>query len=610
MRPDGTVGVDVNTEMCIKCGECIKACTHYARDYTDDTEDFMRDINSGLAVIVAPAIKMTFDGYWRHVLQWLRDKGVKHIYDVSFGADICTWAHLTYVKKNPDKKIISQPCAAIVNYVQHYAHQLIPYLSPVHSPMMCTAVYVKKKHGNIKIAVLSPCIAKKDEYNQTKLADYNVTFGKLLDYIKDNRISIPKTGHSKFEFDVFQGMAGAFYPRPGGLKDNLKLYAPNLNVINAEGAPGIYRTLDNYTNEKHSALPTVFDVLSCHHGCCVGPGLGVHPTIFGIDSVMHGVEKHTVKRKKRQTIAGKDALFMKFSRTLNLSDYTRGYEAIPYKIQLPTKMQLDDIFRTMGKTTNADKAFNCHACGFASCTELATAVFKGYAMYDSCLEYAAYKARQQSKKIENLLVEFSAVADELKEVVGHLNNDVVRVKEEAKAIDETGQSCANDMSETAVKLTRLEELSVDINHAMEMINENVKSYDDMTSNVNNIARQINILSINASVEAARAGEMGKGFAVVAEEVRSLAGNSAESVKEADNCNKQISHSIENVASIIETIKTTVDELMASVEHMKKNLNDMITDGNNINNCMSEVSQIADTISSLVEKTNMLNESSE
>jgi uncharacterized coiled-coil DUF342 family protein/NAD-dependent dihydropyrimidine dehydrogenase PreA subunit len=594
--------------MCIKCGECISACAHAARDYEDDTLDFMQNIGNGVAVIVAPAIKIAFDGYWRHVLQWLRDKGVNYIYDVSFGADICTWAHLVYVKKNPTKKIISQPCAAIVNYVQRYAHQLIPYMSPVHSPMMCTSVYLRKKHGNIKIAVLSPCIAKKDEYNQTGLADYNVTFGKLRDYIENNNIPIAKSGHSKFEFDVFQGMLGSFYPRPGGLKDNLKIYAPKLDVINAEGPPGIYRTLDNYTKENPGSLPTVFDVLSCTHGCCTGPGVGSHPSIFKIGSIMRGVEGYTVKRKNRQTVAGMDNLFMKFNRTLNLSDYCRGYKAIPYNIPLPSPRQLDDIFNTLGKFTKADREFNCHACGFATCTELATAVFKGFSNHDSCLEYAAYKAKKQAEKINRLLSEFAAVADELKVVANDLNHDVVLVKNEAQAIDETGATCSSNMGETAIKLTKLEELSVDINGAMEMINESVKNYKDMTSNVNNIARQINILSINASVEAARAGEMGKGFAVVAEEVRNLAGNSAESVREADNCDKQINHSIENVSTIIATIKITVDELMASVEQMKGGIGNMIQDGKNINSYMVDVERVSNKISELVEKTNMLNES--
>jgi NAD-dependent dihydropyrimidine dehydrogenase PreA subunit/ArsR family metal-binding transcriptional regulator len=608
IREDGSIGIDVNAEMCLKCGECTRACTHGARGYEDDTEAFMKDIGRGdLAVIVAPAIKIAFDGYWRHVLQYLREKGVKYIYDVSFGADICTWAHLVYVKRNPGKKIISQPCAAIVNYVQHYAHQLIPYMSPVHSPMMCTAVYAKKKLGNIKIAVLSPCIAKKSEFVQTGLADYNVTFGKLREYLERSGAKVTKSGNSKFEFDVFQGMTGAFYPRPGGLRDCLKLYAPKLNVKNAEGPPHVYRALDQYTTESPQSLPTVFDVLSCAHGCCSGPANGVHLSIFKMDSIMQGVEDYTVKRKKRQTIAGNDNLFMKFSRTLKLSDFTRGYTAIPYDMPVPSSKDLDEIFRNMGKVTKAEREYNCHACGFDSCTSFAGAIFKGLIVPESCLEYNAYLAKKQAVRINELLGEFAAVADELRGVVDDLNHDVSNVKTEAQAIDETGRVCAEDMSDTATQLGRLEELSVNINNAMDMINESVKSYNVMTSSVNHIARQINILSINASVEAARAGEAGRGFNVVAQEVRSLAGNSAASVKEADNCNKQINDAIENVSNIITTIKGTVDDLLLSVEKIKTGIDEMLTDGKNINTCMVNVEGVTSKISELVQKTTMLNE---
>ena len=48
--------------------------------------------------------------------------GLAHV--LGFGADICTWAHLRYLEKNPGKKLISQPCAAVVNYVQRHKPDL------------------------------------------------------------------------------------------------------------------------------------------------------------------------------------------------------------------------------------------------------------------------------------------------------------------------------------------------------------------------------------------------------------------------------------------------------------------------------------------------------
>ena len=55
--------------------------------------------------------------------------------------------HLKAVEEKKVGKIISQPCAALTDYILKYKHELIPYLSPVHSPMLCGAVYIKKICG-------------------------------------------------------------------------------------------------------------------------------------------------------------------------------------------------------------------------------------------------------------------------------------------------------------------------------------------------------------------------------------------------------------------------------------------------------------------------------
>ena len=193
---NGKTVISINETNCIHCGACTKACSHHARYYDDDTEAFFRDLANGsrITVMVAPSVKVAFENNWRQVLSFVRKSGAEKIYDVSFGADICTYMHLKAVAEKRVDKIISQPCAAITDYILKYRHELIPYLSPVHSPRLCGAVYIKKYIGdNNPIAVISPCIAKKTEFEDTGLVKYNITFAELRKYIKNNRINLPTT---------------------------------------------------------------------------------------------------------------------------------------------------------------------------------------------------------------------------------------------------------------------------------------------------------------------------------------------------------------------------------------------------------------------------------
>lgn len=273
----------INDSKCIKCGACISACSHSARYFEDDIEKFLADLKSGqeIVIIAAPSIKIAFDGNWRHALQWLRNNGVKNIYDVSYGADICTWAHLRYLEQHPGAKLISQPCAAVVNYIQRHKPELIPHLSPVQSPMMCIAIYIRKVLGFTgKIAALSPCIAKIDEFRETKdIINYNVTMDHLREYFKENKINLPSIKvYSEFEFDEHQGLEGAIYPKPGGLMKNLLIHSPEMDIVTSEGTDKLYKDLITYSTEQEKWLPTVFDVLNCENGCNGGPATAMSST--------------------------------------------------------------------------------------------------------------------------------------------------------------------------------------------------------------------------------------------------------------------------------------------------------------------------------------------
>lgn len=78
------------------------------------------------------------------------------------------------------------------------------------------------------------------------------------------------------------------------------------------------------------------------------------------------------------------------------------------------------------------------------------------------------------------------------------------------------------------------------------LNNNIDEINNFLSSITQIARQTNLLSLNAAIEAARAGETGKGFSVVANEIRKLAEESAGIVDEINQLTNQIKDRTQNV----------------------------------------------------------------
>ncbi|MCR5166662.1 MAG: 4Fe-4S binding protein [Oscillospiraceae bacterium] len=430
----------VNSERCIACGECVRACRHGARNFNDDLEKFLNDCKTSRKVmVVAPSIKTAFPRKWRNILNWFRSHGVAAIYDVSLGADICSWAHLKFIEDHPDEKIITQPCAAIVNYVKKYSVNLVDSLSPIHSPIACEAIYLRD-YLNVRedIAAFTPCIAKKDEFTEIGVVKYNITYKKVQDYFEKNNIKIPEENFEyTYNFDDQQGTLGGIYPRPGGLRDNLWFKDPDLNITNSEGVNKVYRELDMYSQIDPNHRPDVFDVLSCEFGCNTGPASGDNTSIFEIMSIMRDVEAEAKKDRregKARNIFGseRDKLYKKFDDTLDLSKFARSYDKPKKTSYTPKDSDLDPVFVSMGKITDADRHFDCHACGYNSCRDMAIAIYRGLNVPENCIVHAKTALSKRYGDVENVSKGVSDFANKLTADIENIYASLLSIDEKNK----------------------------------------------------------------------------------------------------------------------------------------------------------------------------------
>jgi hypothetical protein len=524
---------------------------------------------------------------------------------VSFGAELTVKSYIEHVKAAHPSLVIAQPCPALVTFMEIYSPGLLAHLAPADSPMMHTMKMVRRYYASYRdhrIAVISPCYAKRREFDEVGIGDYNVTINSLRAYMD-------RTGKSLASFEPMDysnppAERAVLFSSPGGLMRTVERESPEVarKVRKIEGPHTIYPYLEKLPAVLQKGMqPLLVDCLNCELGCNGGPGTpnrGKSP-----DEVEFPVEKRREEMQKSYRSGGRsDArararLGRVLSRFWDGKLYARTYvdRSASFRLARPNPAEAREIEHRMLKFEKAD-FLNCSSCGYGNCDTMVVAIFNGLNKAENCHHYRQTAMQQEHAQIAELGVTLNGEIESavtgvvqaqamVQKVAARALDQSAALEESSAAIEEMIASISNSSRVSEAKQRAVEELvsaarqgETDMESTVEAIAEITRSVEgiwEMIEVINGVASKTNLLSMNASIEAAHAGDAGKGFSVVASEIRRLAEATAENAKRISSTLRTVADQMGSTSRITQSTGTVIHGMIQDIGGVASSITELI-----------------------------------
>ena len=201
-------------------------------------------------------------------------------------------------------------------------------------------------------------------------------------------------------------------------------------------------------------------------------------------------------------------------------------------------------------------------------SELKTSLLYILKRFNSTLTEISNLAEQvssNSSEVEKASKSLADGATEQAGVIEELNATIDTVVDLAADTAKETQNASARVKASANKANEEKEKMNDLLKEMEHITEISKEIGNIITDIEDIASQTNLLSLNASIEAARAGEAGRGFAVVADQIGKLAADSAKSAVNTRDLIDKTLVEIEKGNTITRTTADAFNQIIADME---------------------------------------------
>ena len=236
-------------------------------------------------------------------------------------------------------------------------------------------------------------------------------------------------------------------------------------------------------------------------------------------------------------------------------------------------------------------------------SELKTSLLYILKRFNSTLTEISNLAEQvssNSSEVENASKSLADGATEQAGVIEELNATIDTVVDLAADTAKETQSASARVKASANKANEEKEKMNELLTEMEHITEISKEIGNIITDIEDIASQTNLLSLNASIEAARAGEAGKGFAVVADQIGKLAADSAKSAVNTRDLIDKTLVEIEKGNTITRTTADAFNQIITDMESFAELAENTMEKANSQAESLEQIGQGIEQLSGVVQ----------